>query len=64
MCLNNSKPVYTKPRTPLAAYDNQDALKQGNLEARLRRLKAGAAANILTSAVGIPATATLGGIAK
>ena len=51
--------------TPLqvAAYDNQQATTQGDMEARLRRRRAGAAANVLTSARGIPATPTLGGVA-
>lgn len=47
----------------IAATDNREAIQQGDAEARLRRLRAGAAANILTSARGIPATAKLGGVA-
>ena len=47
----------------VAAYDNQEALNQGDIEARLRRRRAGAAANILTGATGIPSTKSLGGVA-
>ena len=51
--------------TPLqvAAYDNQEATRQSDIEARLRKRRAGAAADVLTSARGIPSTATLGGVA-
>ena len=51
--------------TPLqvAAYDNQEATQQSDIEARLRKRRAGAAADVLTSARGIPSTATLGGVA-
>lgn len=51
---------------PIAAYDNSEANRQGAIEARLRRKRRGAAANVLTSALGIPvgqATTTLGGTA-
>jgi hypothetical protein len=55
-----------RPRMPeapkpvqVAAYDNTEA----DIEARLRRRRAGAAANVLTGAGGIPATPTLGGVA-
>lgn len=47
----------------IAAVDNTEAIAQGDMEARLRRRRAGAANDILTSAVGIPATRTLGGVA-
>ena len=46
----------------ISAIDNRQAMMQGDLEARLRRRRAGAAADILTGATGIPATATLGGV--
>lgn len=51
--------------TPLqvAAYDNQEATQQSDIEARLRKRRAGAAADVLTSARGIPSTATMGGVA-
>ena len=63
MCIPK-RPNYTRPRTPLAAYDNQEATQQADIEARLRRRRAGAAADILTGATGIPATATMGGVAQ
>jgi hypothetical protein len=47
----------------IAAPDNSEAIQQGEIEAALRRRRAGAAANILTSPVGIPATRKLGGMA-
>jgi hypothetical protein len=47
----------------IAASDNREALQQADIEARLRKRRAGAAANVLTGATGIPSTATLGGIA-
>lgn len=47
----------------VAAYDNQEALNQADLEARLRKRRSGAAANVLTGATGIPSTASLGGVA-
>jgi hypothetical protein len=47
----------------IAATDNREALAQGDAEARLRRIRAGAAANILTSARGIPSTRQLGAVA-
>lgn len=59
-----SKPKMPKQRTPLAAYDNGQAQQQADIEARLRRRRAGAAADILTGATGIPATATMGGVAQ
>ncbi len=60
MCMPKAKaPAPLK----VAAYDNQEALQQADIEARLRRRRAGAAANILTGATGIPSTASLGGVA-
>lgn len=44
----------------IAATDNAEASQQADIEARMRRRRAGAAANVLTSAMGIPATAKLG----
>ncbi len=52
------------PAPAVAAIDNSQAIAQGDLEARLRRRRAGVAADILTSPVGIPATRTLGGVAR
>ncbi|HMO07039.1 MAG TPA: hypothetical protein PKD10_05245 [Paracoccaceae bacterium] len=48
----------------VAAYDGAEALKQADIEARLRRRRAGAAADVLTSPVGLPATRTMGGVAQ
>lgn len=61
MCLMKT-PKVPKP-APIAAFDNTEATQAADLEARLRRRRAGAAADVLTSAKGIPATPTLGGIA-
>jgi len=47
----------------IAAPDNREAIEQGRMEMRLRRIRAGAAANILTSPTGIPAVARLGQVA-
>ena len=47
--------------TVFASPDNAEARERGRLEQRLRRARAGAAADILTSPTGIPATAQLGG---
>lgn len=46
-----------------AAPDNLEATRAASIEAALRRRRAGAAADILTSPTGIPATATMGGVA-
>ena len=47
----------------VAAYDNQEALAQADMEAALRRRRRGAAANVLTGPMGIPSTSTMGGTA-
>jgi hypothetical protein len=60
MCFATSRP---RP-TPIAAIDNREALAAGRTEALLRRRRAGAAADVLTSPMGIPTTATLGGVAR
>jgi hypothetical protein len=44
----------------IAAYDNREATEAADTEARLRRRRAGAAANVLTGPMGIPGTAKLG----
>lgn len=57
------------PRIPrpapmiIASPDNREAIFQGDLQTRMRRARAGAAANILTGPTGIPSTPTLGGVA-
>ena len=64
MC--GSKPKMPKmPEQPrVVAPDNQEANGRAAVEARLRRRRAGAAADILTGPSGIPATPTLGGVAR
>ena len=60
MCIVKQQAV---TKTAIPASGGLDASREADYEARLRRARAGAAANILTSPRGIPATATLGGIA-
>lgn len=67
MCMfgRQSSPAPAAPRM-LASTDSREARDQGRLEDALRRRRAGAAANILTSPIGIPAgtsTATMGAVA-
>lgn len=62
MCVFRSKTPDVQPAT-FAAPDNAEASRQGTLEAALRRRRAGAAADILTSPTGIPATSQMGGVA-
>lgn len=51
-----------KPRPALIPADTgQEAARNASIEAEMRRRRRGAAANILTSPTGIPASATLGG---
>lgn len=57
------KKATTAAASQIAAYDNQEATQQADIEARLRKRQRGAAANVLTGPSGIPATATLGGVA-
>lgn len=51
-------------RQQIAATDNSDALRAADIEAKLRRRRSGAAANILTSPTGMPVTPTMGGVAQ
>lgn len=60
MCM--SSPTIRKPT--VAAYDNTEAYQQADLEARLRKRRAGAAANVLTGPSGLPVTPKLGGVAS
>lgn len=62
MCLFKTK-MPTAATQQIAAYDNSQAVQAADIEARLRRRRAGAAAQVLTSPTGIPSTATLGGVA-
>lgn len=61
MCFD--KPTAGTRAPVIAAYDNTEANAQADIEARLRKRRAGAAANVLTSPVGIPATKKLGQVA-
>lgn len=63
MCLMKTPKIATPAKQQIAAYDNGEATRQADLEARLRRRRSGAAGQILTSPTGIPSTATLGGVA-
>lgn len=63
MCFFKTPKIQTPAAQQIAAYDNSDATKQADIEARLRRRRSGAAADILTGPTGIPSTATLGGVA-
>lgn len=62
MCFSTPK-IKTPAATQIAATDNTEATQQADIEARLRRRRAGAAANVLTGATGIPATSQMGGVA-
>lgn len=61
MCFGGN--VKTPAATHVAATDNREAVQQADLEARLRRRRAGAAANVLTGQTGIPVTSQMGGVA-
>ena len=58
MCLFNQPKI---PAMAVARPDNAEASRLAAREARLRKARAGAAANVLTSPTGIPANTTLGG---
>ena len=62
MCFFQSQASPAPRPVIIPATDNRASQQQGDIEARLRKLRAGAAANILTSPRGIPATNTLGGV--
>ncbi len=64
MCLFRGPSLPDPKPAIFAATDNREASRSASLEAALRRRRAGAAADILTSPVGIPATPTMGGIAQ
>jgi len=61
--------LFSRPKVPTAAAPiiaspgNAESSRQADMEARLRRRRAGAAANVLTSARGIPSTPQLGAVA-
>lgn len=62
--------IFGSPKLPSAApqlipsVNNNQARQQAEIEAALRRRRAGAAADVLTSPTGIPSTAKLGGVAR
>lgn len=59
-----TSPVPTSPAVSLiASANNSEAIKQSDMEARLRARRGGAAAHILTGPRGIPATDHLGRVA-
>jgi len=60
MCLMKQPKVTP---VPLAARDNTEATRTADIEARLRRRRAGAAADILTGPRGIPAVRRMGEVA-
>ncbi len=62
MCARRPKIPKPKP-IRVASTDNREAASAARLEATLRRRRAGAAADILTGPMGIPATPVLGGVA-
>lgn len=59
MCMNTPKVEQPKPAI-IAAPRSEDANRQADIEARFRRARSGALANILTGPRGIPSTAQLG----
>ncbi|MBU2867021.1 hypothetical protein [Pacificibacter marinus] len=59
MCLMK-QPNISAASQVFASSNNSESVRQADIEARLRRRRGGAAANVLTSANGIPATPKLG----
>ncbi|RWR32512.1 hypothetical protein D2T29_00505 [Sinirhodobacter populi] len=64
MCFVKTPKVSQVAASQIAATDSAEATQAADIEARLRKRRAGAAANILTSATGIPSTSALGGVAQ
>lgn len=62
MCLMRT-PNVAPVQQAIAAPDNAEATRRATMQARMRRLRSGAAANILTGQTGIPSAATMGGTA-
>lgn len=58
MCGLFDKPKVSAAAPIIAAPDNRESARQADLEARRRRARAGAAANILTSPRGLPSVTT------
>lgn len=57
-------PNIKDPKPALIPAPATTARQDGDIEARLRRARSGAAANILTSALGIPSGGKLGEVAR
>lgn len=49
---------------PIAAPSSREANRDADLEARLRRARSGAAANVLTSARGLPVATKMGEVGQ
>ena len=64
MCFAQKPPTVAAAAPLVASTYNPEASQASTLEASLRKMRAGAAANILTTPVGIPYTKTLGGVAS
>jgi hypothetical protein len=64
MCIfgGRAPSVFAAPQQ-MASPDNREATRQADIEARLRRRRAGAAANVLTSPRGIPSVTRMGEVA-
>lgn len=62
MCVFSKPPKLPAPQQ-IAAMDNAEAQQQAEIEDNLRRKRRGAAANVLTSPLGIPASPTMGSAA-
>jgi len=55
MCIGNSRKSTPDAAKPIvASTESPEALRAANLAERIRRRRAGAAANILTSQLGVP----------
>jgi hypothetical protein len=63
MCFMPKAAAYKPALSLIPSANNRETYDQQTLEQRLRRTRAGAAANVLTSPVGIPAVDQLGAVA-
>ena len=61
MCFSRKDTAAPAVQTVIAKPDGAQSTQAGTMQDVLRRRRAGAAADILTGPVGIPATSTLGG---
>lgn len=60
MCFMRQPDIRPAAAPIIAGTANQEANRQADIEAALRRRRAGAAANVLTAPGGIPSTLRLG----